>query len=354
MRKEGHSRAAATGGARANLTAGADRASTNQRVAAREPHASQRTGRPVRTLRLSVTAACNFRCAYCRPDGRSCPSGRARSLPAATLLDLALLLTGLGVRHVRLTGGEPLLRRDLEDLTRGLAEAELEVTLTTNGSLLAERAESLAEAGLGRVNVSLDTLRQERFWRLTGRASLQRVLEGIQAALDAGLTPIHMNTVAARGFNSDELADLAEFAWERGLVPRFIELMPMADNPWAKHHFLPADEILRILEDRFGPSSTDGTQRGHGPARYVRFARGGTVGLIPSVTGHFCSTCDRLRLRADGALQTCLARPPELNLLEAVRRLGPERALEEVARLAAGKTDARHWAEAGPMVCTGG
>ncbi len=308
--------------------------------------------RPLRTLRLSVTWACNFRCRYCRPGGSCQQVGRMLSLQR--LGDLAQLLARLGIRHVRLTGGEPLLRQGLEDLVERLAASGLETSLTTNGSLLARQARKLAGAGLARVNVSLDTLDRGRFEALTGRQALEDILAGIQAALDAGLTPIHLNTVAAAGFNEDELPDLAAFAWSAGLVPRFIELMPMGSGSWAREHFLPAARILEILEERFGPALPETGRRGHGPASYFRLARGGTVGIIASVTGHFCQACDRLRLRADGGLQTCLARPPELNLAELVAQEGPEAALDEVARLARAKTGRNHWDEAGPMVCTGG
>ena len=231
----------------------------------------------------------------------------------------------LGLSKVRLTGGEPLVRAGFVELVRKIAAVPGidDLALTTNGILLAAKARELAAAGLRRVNVSLDTLRPERFARLTGADALPRVLEGIAAAQAAGLVPVKINTVVVKGLNDDEVADIARTTLERDWHVRFIELMPLGESAaWADQGYVPTSEIRAAVE-RLGelrPADGASPAHGNGPARYFRLpgARG-TVGFISPVSEHFCFRCNRLRLTSDGRLRPCLLRDDEVDLREALR-----------------------------------
>ncbi len=269
------------------------------------------------------------------------------------------VFVGLGVRRVRLTGGEPTVRRDLPTLVRLLRALPGldDIALSTNGHLLPELAAPLRAAGVDRLNVSLDSLDAERFQRITRRGELARVLAGIEAARAAGFASIKLNTVAIRGFNDDELAAIAAWAWRRGLVPRFIEQMPMASGlatvPGA---LLPAAEIrARVAAGWSGVRVVDddgGAARGAGPARYFRLVSddgdaddGGAprrFGIISPMTEHFCDTCNRLRLSTTGALHTCLAYDDAVDLREPLHRGGPEAVRAHDPAGAGGETRGTH------------
>jgi cyclic pyranopterin phosphate synthase len=218
-----------------------------------------------------------------------------------------------GVDSIRLTGGEPTVRAHLPVLVRKLAALDVDLSMTTNGATLALVAGDLAEAGLGRVNVSLDSLRRERFADFTRRDALPQVLEGIDAALAAGLTPVKVNAVVVRGVNDDEVVALAEYGRERGVSVRFIEFMPLdADGGWRPDQVVPAAEIVGAVHERW---PVEAVESGHDPAKRWRYVDGaGDVGVIPSVTDAFCSTCDRVRLTADGSLRACLFATEETDL----------------------------------------
>ena len=271
-----------------------------------------RLGRPVRDLRISVTDRCNFRCVYCMPKD---VYGRDYAfLPRAALLSfeeierVARVFAALGVRKLRITGGEPLVRRDLERLIAKLAAiGDLDVTLTTNGALLAGKALALAHAGLTRITVSLDSLDDETFRRMNDvDFPVSRVLEGIEAAATAGL-PVKVNVVVKRGLNDDGIVQMAEFFRGTGHVLRFIEYMDVGHtNGWRLDDVVSAEEIVRRIGDVFPLEPVDAAYRGEVARRYRYLDGAGEIGAIGSVTQPFCGDCTRARLSADGKLYTCL------------------------------------------------
>jgi cyclic pyranopterin phosphate synthase len=291
-------------------------------------------GRVHSNLRVSVTDRCNLRCTYCMPE-------EVEFLPRAELLTFEEIVRvvrvaiGLGVVKVRLTGGEPLLRRDLEVLTAMLAELPglADLSLTTNGLLLEAQAEALYAAGLRRLNISLDTLRPERFRQLARREGLDKVLAGIEAARRLGFHPIKLNAVCIRGVNDDDIVPLAHFARERGLEMRFIEYMPIGAEPWQRAQVLYAHEILELLEAAFGPLFPAPDYDPRNPAMEFCYADGqGRVGFIASVSRPFCRHCNRLRLTADGKLRNCLFALQEHDLKTLLRHGGSDDDLQQVFR----------------------
>ncbi|HEY5789982.1 MAG TPA: GTP 3',8-cyclase MoaA [Gammaproteobacteria bacterium] len=274
-------------------------------------------GRRIDYLRLSVLEQCQMRCFYCHP-GRPRQKKANPRLPAARVIRLAAAFVGLGVRRVRLTGGEPLLRCDLEEIAAGISTLDgiEEVTLSTNAELLAPRAAALRTAGVGRVNVSLDSLDRATFARITGGGCLDRVVAGIDAALAAGLRPVKLNSVVMRGINDHEIGALLGFAREREVDLRFIETMPIGPAGADSSRLLvPADEILAAVRAHCGGELVPLLERrGGGPARYYRLDDGTTVGVISAMSRHFCADCIRVRLSACGDLQLCLGRPGRVGL----------------------------------------
>ena len=266
-------------------------------------------GREIKDLRISVTDRCNFRCTYCMPFDHYEWIERKEILSYEEIVRIAALFIRLGVEKIRLTGGEPLMRRDLHLLVSRLSPLPglLDLCLTTNGALLAKAAPELARAGLKRVNVSLDTLDEARFRQLSGRAGLSKVLEGLFAARDCGLAPIKINAVIQRGINDDEIVELTEFARSNGFSIRFIEFMDVGTvNEWTAEKMVPKTEILEKVKSSI-PLLEAVAERGSAPAVNYRFADGdGDVGVIASVTEPFCGNCTRIRITADGKLVTCL------------------------------------------------
>ncbi|WP_030062432.1 MULTISPECIES: GTP 3',8-cyclase MoaA [Streptomyces] len=301
-----------------------------------------RFGRVHTDLRVSLTDRCNLRCTYCMPAEGLDWLARAEVLGDDEVVRLVrVAVERLGVASVRLTGGEPLLRRGLVGLVGRLAALGAELSLTTNGIGLARTAVALREAGLGRVNVSLDTLRPERFAAITRRDRLADVLAGLAAAQAAGLGPVKVNAVPVRGVNEDEIVALAEFAVEHGYRMRFIESMPLdAQGAWDRTAMVTAQEILAALGERFElvPLGRHGSAPS-APAEEWRIA--GTeavVGVIASVTRPFCGGCDRVRLTADGQLRNCLFATEESDLRALLRGGADDAAIEAAWRLSvAGK-----------------
>ena len=303
-----------------------------------------RQHRRVDYLRVSVTDRCNYRCTYCMPEDGIHHVERDDILRFEEIAQLVACFVRLGVTSVRLTGGEPTVRRDLVQLVRMLRDIPglQDIALSTNGHLLAELAGPLRAAGVDRLNVSVDTLDAERFATITRRGDLARVLAGIEAARRAGFSSIKLNAVAVKGFNDDEVPALCRYAWQRGLVPRFIEQMPMAQGTlFVPGSLLAAAEIRALVEAAFAPArlAPHGMARsqGAGPARYWQLQGDGAavgtdqgsdhrprlLGIISPMTEHFCDTCNRVRLSSSGALHTCLAHDDAVDLRTALHRDGP-------------------------------
>ncbi|HGY91022.1 MAG TPA: GTP 3',8-cyclase MoaA [Planctomycetes bacterium] len=295
--------------------------------------------RPLKNLRLSVTDRCNLRCNYCMPEESYQWMPRPELLSFEELARVTDVFLGLGVEKVRLTGGEPLLRRNLPRLIRSLAAKGglRDLALTTNGLLLGDMAGPLKAAGLHRITVSLDTLRPDRFREHTRRDDLARVLGGIQAALDEGL-PLKLDTVALRGTNDDELEALLEFAKERGAELRYIEYMDVGGaTNWSMDKVISRDEILRRLTRRFGPIEPV-RETSSAPATRYRLRDGTVFGIIASTTAPFCATCDRCRVTADGHLFLCLYAKEGLDLRALVRGGATD---DEIAQVISGAWAAR-------------
>jgi GTP 3',8-cyclase len=276
-------------------------------------------GRVHRDLRISVTDRCNFRCTYCMPAEGLEWLPRDQVLTFEEIERIArVCVERFGIDSIRLTGGEPTVRAHLPVLVGKLATLGADLALTTNGATLRMIAGDLVTAGLRRVNISLDTLRRDRFAELTRRDELGSVLDGIEAAKEAGLDPVKLNTVVMRGVNDDEVLDLATFGRDRGVVVRFIEWMPLdADQHWESDAVVSQDEILRTIDAVY---PVEAIQRGHEPAERFVYRDGmGEVGVIPSVTRPFCASCDRIRLTADGQLRSCLFAVDEVDLRALLR-----------------------------------
>ncbi len=270
-------------------------------------------GRPVRDLRISITDRCNFRCVYCMPKtvfGRDYPFlPRAELLTFEEIARIARLFAARGVRKIRLTGGEPLLRHGVEKLIELLAQIpELELTLTTNGSLLEKKAASLAAAGLKRVTVSLDALDDAVFKRMNDADyPVAKVLAGIEAAAAAGMVPVKVNCVVKRGMNDDQIVPLARHFRHSGHILRFIEYMDVgSSNGWKLDEVVPSAEVLRRIGEHFPLEPIDRNYPGEVAERWRYLDGAGEIGVISSVTRAFCSTCTRIRLSTDGKLYTCL------------------------------------------------
>lgn len=280
-----------------------------------------RFGRVHDDLRISITDRCNLRCTYCMPlEPVWFPRGEILSYEE--IAQLATIVAGQGVRKLRITGGEPLLRRDLPQLIDHLSRIPGidDVSLTTNGLLLETMAATLAAAGLHRINVSLDTMVPERFRELTMRDALDRVLRGMDAATAAGLTPVKINTVLLRDVNDDEVESLAERAREHGWELRFIEFMPLSNGEmWDTRRVVKGDEVRRRIAERW-PIEPDPAGDPRAPAARYRYRDGGGfVGFIDSVTQPFCGECSRLRITADGKLRVCLYDDGEVDLKTPLR-----------------------------------
>ncbi|MDI3281125.1 MAG: GTP 3',8-cyclase MoaA [Bacillota bacterium] len=295
-----------------------------------------RFGRQISYLRISVTDRCNLRCLYCMPEEGVAFQPHSEVLRYEEIVRLAQVAVGLGITRLRLTGGEPLVRRDVVDLVRALSHLPgvEEVALTTNATLLAEYARPLKEAGLARVNVSLDSLRPERYREITRGGDLSRVWAGIAAAEEAGLSPIKVNAVIVRGLNDDELEDFVRLAAERNLHVRFIELMALGESArWQPRGYVPSAELKERLAGLLARSPLqkgEGGLPGAGPAEYYQVSPGGTVGFISPVSNHFCQSCNRLRLTAVGTLRPCLLSEREVDVKSALRRGADEAELRRL------------------------
>ena len=281
--------------------------------------------RQIRDLRVSLTDRCNFRCFYCLPHGEPPIAAKEQMLSYEEIEYACAIFVELGIQKIRLTGGEPMMRRDIEQIIFKLAQFKdrglEDLALTTNGYFLPHRAQSLKEAGLDRITISLDSLKRDVFKQMTGVDVLDRVLEGIQAAKDSGLQPIKINAVIVRGHNEDEVADFAAFAREHDVKMRFIEFMPLdSGHDWSRDDVVSGREIRERIEERF-PLEPIEELRGSNTSSRYRFADGapGEIGIIAPVTEPFCGACSRIRLTADGQIRTCLFSTVEHSLRDVIR-----------------------------------
>ncbi len=295
--------------------------------------------RPIRDLRVSLTDRCNFRCFYCLPHGEPPMADKEQMLSYEEIEYVCGIFVELGIEKIRLTGGEPMMRRDIEQIifklaqlkegthasgvqpTGGVRTGLKDLALTTNGYFLPHRAHSLKEAGLDRITISLDSLKRDVFKQMTGVDVLDRVMEGIAAAKIANLNPIKINTVVVRGHNEDEVADFAAFAREHDVQMRFIEFMPLdSGHDWSREDVVTGREIRRRIEERFSLAPLQVVRGSETSARY-RFADGapGEIGIIAPVSEPFCGACSRIRLTSDGQIRTCLFSTVEHSLRDVIR-----------------------------------
>lgn len=285
-------------------------------------------GRVIQDLRISVTDRCNFRCFYCMPKEAMEWQPKAEILSYEEIIRLTEVFVELGITKLRVTGGEPMLRRDLETLIARLGALDLveDLAMTTNANFLSGRAKGLKEAGLKRITISLDSLTPDRFALLTGRKNFSEVLAGIDAAIEAGLSPVKVNCVVIRHINDDQVINFAEFAREKGVSVRFIEFMPLDNGKiWRRDMVVPGDELREMIHQRY-PLDRVQSENASETARRWQFADGspGEIGFINPVTQPFCGHCSRIRLTADGMIRTCLFSAVEHNI-KALLRSGASR-----------------------------
>ncbi len=305
-------------------------------------------GRRIKSLRISITDKCNFRCTYCMPAEGLPWLKKAEILSYEEITRIAHVAVSIGIEQIRLTGGEPLVRRDMPELVRQLHQIEglRSLSLTTNGILLNQQARALAEAGLSRINVSLDSLVREKFAQLTRRDQLDRVLEGL-AVLEQypSIHPIKINAVAIRGYTEDEVLDFARLARNKAYAMRWIEFMPLdADQIWHKEDILTGREIKSIIEAEYGPLVPITGGDPSETARRYTFSDGiGEVGFINPVSEPFCASCDRIRLTADGQLRTCLFATTETDLRAVIRSDADDEALAQTIRQAVWNKELKHY-----------
>ncbi|MDE0089385.1 MAG: GTP 3',8-cyclase MoaA [Candidatus Poribacteria bacterium] len=311
-------------------------------------------GRVHTNLRISVTDVCNFRCIYCMPEDMVFMPDSAL-MTYDEMLHFTRIFVELGVNKIRITGGEPLVRPGVPHFIEQLGQIDAlkDISLTTNGIGLITQAQALYDAGLRRINVSLDTLNEEKFEQMTRRKVLSRVIKGLKAAHDCGFNPIKVNAVAMRGFTDDEIVDLATFARQNSYQLRFIEFMPLdADDIWGRNMFIPGKEIIDKISSVYplermqlnGDAKSDTAQR-------FRFADNGTeLGVIPSVSEPFCESCNRIRLTADGKFRTCLFSLTEIDLLTPLREGADDETIEQLIIDAVAKKEAGHKINAADFV----
>ena len=299
-------------------------------------------GRIHDNLRVSVTDRCNIRCFYCMPETPVKFEAREKLLSFEEIERFVSIAAQLGVRKVRLTGGEPLVRKNVSTLVRKLSQIEgiEDLALTTNGVLLADQAEELYEAGLRRINVHLDTLDRDRFKKITRRDDFDRVIEGIEKCRQLGFGPIKINVVAVKNLIEPDIVPMAQFGRERDIEIRYIEFMPLdAQGLWERGRVLLADDMIAMLEREIGPLEEIPDRDARAPATEYRFADGiGRVGFIASVSRPFCLNCNRLRITADGHLRYCLFAVEETDIRALIRGKASD---EEIAAAIAGSVHAK-------------
>lgn len=291
-------------------------------------------GRVHKDFRISVTDRCNFRCQYCMPEEGLDWLKREELLSFEEITRITkILVENYGINSVRLTGGEPTLRANLSDLISMLSKLPIEIALTTNGISLDKNAHNFRSAGLHRVNISIDSLKAERFKEITLRDDMKKVITGIEASIEAGLSPVKINVVVMRGINDDEIIEFAKFGRERGVIVRFIEFMPLdADEKWSTLSVVSLDEIFSTINSVY---PLEVVKRSNAPASRFRYIDGqGEIGIVASVTQKFCDTCDRIRITADGQFRNCLFSNEEFDLKEALRSESSDKEICELLEMA--------------------
>ncbi len=300
-------------------------------------------GRKHTYLRISVTDRCNLRCQYCMPPEGIQLKKKDELLSFEEIIRVARIFVASGIEKIRITGGEPLVRKSLEELIAGLAKLRglKHLSMTTNAVLLADKAEALRKAGLQSLNISIDSLHAERFKEITLRDDFARVMAGIEASQEAGFDPIKLNVVVMKGKNHDEVIDFVRYVYQRNLNVRFIEYMPFKDNCWDLAAVFSYKDMRELIEQEFQMEPLSGHPSD--VAKDFRL-RGGTgvVSFISSMTDSFCSTCNRLRMTADGAIKSCLFYEPEINLREQLRSGCSDEQIEELIVYALGKKPEAH------------
>lgn len=288
-------------------------------------------GRKHTYLRISVTDKCNLRCFYCMPVEGIVWKRKEELLDFEEISRVSRVFVKLGIEKIRLTGGEPLMRRDLPNLVSILSSIEglKTIAMTTNATLLAENAQRLKDAGISQLNISIDSLQRERFQSLTGRDDLQRVLNGLEAARRIGFDSIKLNVVAIAGVNEDEVLDFVELVKDTNINVRFIEFMPFRDNNWQVDRVLTYAEMLTKISERYQLTPLE-TEPGAVARDYAINGHTGTVSFVTSMTESFCSSCNRLRLTADGSVKSCLFFPAEVNLRDRLRAGASDAEIEEM------------------------
>lgn len=300
--------------------------------------------REINYLRVSVTDKCNLRCIYCMPPEGVPAISHSEILTFEEIERVVRLAVGMGITKVRLTGGEPLVRRGIANLIGDISSMEgvKDVSLTTNGILLAPMAAELKEKGLRRVNISLDTLKPDVFEKITGFPRLNEVLAGIEEARRVGLTPVKVNVVAIGGVNDGELLDFAKMAVEKGVEVRFIEHMPSRRDVWSDRSLVPASQILKTIGERYTLTPCEPKPGSRGPGRMYDIAGGGRIGVISPMSDHFCGSCNRLRLTSDGRLRTCLFSNAEIDLKKKLRDGSGDEAIAALLKQAVAAKPEKH------------
>jgi cyclic pyranopterin phosphate synthase len=303
-------------------------------------------GRKIDYLRISITDHCNLKCYYCTPFSGRSHLERSEILTYEEMLKVAWAATAIGITKIRVTGGEPLVRKGVVEFCRMLSELDglKSLALTTNGIYLAKMAEPLFKAGVRRINISLDTLRPDRFEKITGYNWLPRVLDGIKRAEQTGMHPIKINTVVMRGINDDEIEDLARLTLDKPYHVRFIELMPTDSSAYGNYEslFIPVEEFMKRIH-QIDKVQIEPATDSYGPARLCRLPGAvGKVGFIAPISWHFCGSCNRLRLTADGKIKTCLFSMEEIDIKTALRTGATQKDIINIFRQAVAKKPSGH------------
>jgi len=279
-------------------------------------------GRDIRYLRVSVTDRCNFRCKYCMPTGKFEHICHSDIISYEKLLFAISVFSELGVKKVRVTGGEPLVRKKIGSFLRQVSDIKglEEVTLTTNGALLEKFTEDIKKAGIQRVNVSLDSLKPERYKDITGGFNLEKIIDGIKHAQRSGIGPVKTNMVVIKGYNDDEILDFCDFSAKNKIITRFIEFMPVGNfSEWKEENIMYGSEILELIKSKYEIKEIKKQKLG-GPAQNYELSNGAMIGIITPISNHFCHECDKLRITSDGKLRPCLLSDQEIDLNDALEK----------------------------------